>query len=92
MHYRTNDDLPDSVKNNLPPRAQGIYRRAYNDAWSRFSYLAARGGDQMLREENAHEAGWRAVRAQYKRRDGRWVLVDQSGSFDVGPRRSNAAE
>ena len=83
MSYTTNDELPESVKNNLPHRAQGIYREAYNDAWSRFSYLTSRKDGQMLREENAHKAGWRAVRAEYKRQDGEWVRVDQSGSFDI---------
>lgn len=92
MSFCTNEELPDSVRNNLPTRAQVIYREAYNEAWSRFSYLASRPKGQTLRDENAHRAGWRAVRAQYKRRDGRWVRVDNSGSFEVGSPRRDAAE
>lgn len=32
MSYKTNRDLPDSVKNHLPTAAQDIYREAFNHA------------------------------------------------------------
>jgi len=33
MPYKRNVDLPESVKDNLPEKAQDIYRGAYNGAW-----------------------------------------------------------
>jgi cation transport regulator ChaB len=33
MPYRTNQELPDSVKDNLPRHAQNIYREAFDYAW-----------------------------------------------------------
>ena len=33
MPYRTNQELPDSVKDNLPNHAQDIYREAFDSAW-----------------------------------------------------------
>ena len=33
MPYRSNDDLPPSVKRHLPPHAQDIYRAAFNHAF-----------------------------------------------------------
>jgi cation transport regulator len=36
MPYRTNQELPDSVKDNLPSHAQDIYREAFDSAWDEF--------------------------------------------------------
>jgi cation transport regulator len=33
MPYRTNQDLPDGVKNNLPAHAQDRFRETFNKAW-----------------------------------------------------------
>jgi len=33
MPYGRLEDLPDSVKDNLPKHAQEIYRAAFNSAW-----------------------------------------------------------
>jgi cation transport regulator ChaB len=33
MPYRTTVDLPDSVRDHLPPHAQAIYLAAFNNAW-----------------------------------------------------------
>ena len=33
MPYRDIEDLPDSVRNHLPPHAQEIYVAAFNNAW-----------------------------------------------------------
>lgn len=92
MYYDDDGDLPDSVHNNLPPRARRIYREAFNDAWRRDSDLDATHRDASARdadrEERAHAAAWNAVRAEYERSDGRWVRIgtaDQSSEF---PRRS----
>ncbi|TYC53130.1 hypothetical protein FMN52_18575 [Marinobacter sp. BW6] len=31
--YKSNSELPASVRNNLPAHAQEIYRKAFNTAW-----------------------------------------------------------
>jgi hypothetical protein len=34
--YSTLQDLPDSVRDNLPKHAQEIYRAAFNSAWDQY--------------------------------------------------------
>jgi len=54
MPYRTNIDLPASVRDHLPPHAQDIYRAAFNHAF------AAHAGE-IRQEEIAHRTappGW----------------------------------
>lgn len=72
--YKTKKELPDSVKDNLPPDAQEIYKEAFNNAWDRFvdpSKLKY-GGD---RETAAHRVAWYAVKKKYtKNKKGEWVL------------------
>lgn len=36
MPYKTINDLPDSVKDNVPEHAQEIYRAAFNSAWEQY--------------------------------------------------------
>ena len=36
MPYRSNCELPDSVKDNLPSLAQDIYREAFDSAWDEY--------------------------------------------------------
>jgi len=63
MPYPTNEDLPASVQDHLPPHAQDIYREAFNHAWERY------GGD----EPRAHRIAWSAVKRSYVKRGGAWV-------------------
>ena len=58
MPYRFNDDLPPSVRNHLPERAQDIYREAFNHA-----YFAHEGDPRQ--EEAAHRIAWAAVKRAY---------------------------
>jgi len=37
MPYRSNRDLPASVRAHLPPEAQDIYRSAFNNAWQEYA-------------------------------------------------------
>ncbi len=63
MPYDSNDDLPDSVKNNLPEDAQTLYRKTYNNAHERY-------------KDDAQTArvAWSAVKNSYeKNEDGKWV-------------------
>jgi cation transport regulator len=72
MPYPTNDDLPDSVRSNLPAHAQDIYREAFNAAWDEYADPHKRRGDSG-HEETAHRVAWAAVKEKYEKRGGRWV-------------------
>ena len=64
MPYRTNADLPLSVRGRLPAHAQDIYREAFNHAF------ADHRGDSR-REEIAHQIAWAAAKHGYETRDSR---------------------
>lgn len=67
MPYPTNTSLPAAVRHHLPPRAQDLYREAFNDAW--VSYAR----DQR-REEIAHRTAWAAVKRPFhKGAGGQWM-------------------
>jgi cation transport regulator len=67
MPYDKRSDLPDSVKDNLPAHAQGIYKEAFNSAWDEY------GHD----ESRAHRVAWGAVKNSYRKDDdGKWVKND----------------
>ena len=69
MPYRTNDDLPPSVRDHLPDHAQDIYREAFNSAWRQYA-------DSGRREEIAHRVAWSAVKSRYRKAGARWVPID----------------
>lgn len=73
MPYKTNNELPDSVKNNLPEHAQDIYREAFNNAWEQYDLPKERRGGAD-REETAHRVAWSAVKKVYEKdeRTGKW--------------------
>ena len=70
MPYRSNSDLPDAVRNHLPPQAQDIYRKAFNHAWTEYA-SAVRG------EEIPHRVAWAAVKRRYRKLGDDWVPVEQ---------------
>lgn len=61
MPYERRSDLPDSVKDNLPPHAQDIYKEAFNSAYDQYDKPSERRGDAD-REETAHKVAWSAVK------------------------------
>jgi len=67
MPYRSNAELPPSVRNHLPPHAQDIYREAFNHAY------AAHWNDPR-REEAAHRIAWGAVKRSYVKVGDEWVV------------------
>ena len=72
MPYDSREELPDSVKDNLPQHAQEIYRKAYNSAWDQYADPDERRGDES-REATAHKVAWSAVKREYKKNDdGEW--------------------
>jgi len=71
MPYKTLNDLPEPVKNNLPKHGQEIYRAAFNSAWDEYADPDDRYGDDS-REEVAHKVAWSAVKQKYKKDNERW--------------------
>lgn len=72
MPYSSNNDLPESVKDNLPEHGQEIYRKAYNSAWDQYDEPEERRANRS-REETAHSVAWAAVKKVYdKDESGRW--------------------
>ena len=69
LPYRSNIELPPSVRDHLPPHAQYIYRAAFNHAF------AAHAGD-VRQEEIAHRTAWAAVKRSYVKDDDRWVPIE----------------
>lgn len=70
MPYKTDADLPESVRDHLPEHAQDIYRAAFNNAWDEYGHDEAR----------AHRVAWGAVEREYhKTPDGTWKR-DQDAS------------
>ncbi len=68
MPYRTNFELPPSVRNNLPARAQEIYREAFNHAWQQYK-------DDPRLEEITHRVAWAAVKRRYRKSGGLWLPI-----------------
>jgi cation transport regulator len=66
MPYRTNQDLPPSVRAHLPPEAQDIYRSAFNNAWREYAR-------REPVEEIAHRVAWAAVKHRFHKDDGDWA-------------------
>ncbi len=65
MPYASNDELPLSVSDHLPPHAQDIFRAAFNRTWDEY------GGD----EERAFRVAWSAVKRLYRKQGDRWVPI-----------------
>ncbi len=72
MPYRTNAELPDSVKNVLPDHAQDIFKDAFNNAWDEYADPAKRKGNAS-QEETAFRVAWAAVKKIYEKVGDRWV-------------------
>jgi cation transport regulator len=68
MPYATNADLPDSVREHLPPHAQDIYREAFNHACTEY-------GDDPRGEEIPHRVAWVAVKRSYHKVGNQWVPI-----------------
>lgn len=71
MPYDNLKDLPDTVQDVLPKKAQEIYLAAYNNAWDQYKDPEDRYGDDS-REEVAHKVAWAAVKQKYEKEDDTW--------------------
>lgn len=75
MPYRSNRELPHSVKDNLPSHAQDIYREAFNSAYDEYEDPEDRRG-KASRDEVAHKVAWSAVKQKYEKDGGEWRAKD----------------
>lgn len=64
MPYTSPDELPDSVRNNLPVAAQRIFVKAFNSAYADL----APDEDEVP----AFKIAWSAVKKNYEKREGKW--------------------
>lgn len=73
MPYKSNSELREMVRENLPEHAQDIYREAFNSAWEEYKDPSERRGNES-REEVSHKVAWGAVEKVYeKNAEGKWV-------------------
>ena len=73
MPYKTIEDLPDSVKGNLPKKAQEIFMGAYNGAHEYYKDPSKRTRGGTL-EETANSVAWSAVKHKFAKNErGHWV-------------------
>jgi cation transport regulator len=73
MPYANAAELPVSVRANLPPHAQEIYKEAFNNAWSEYADASKRRGSES-RDETSHRVAWAAVEKSYVKNSatGKW--------------------
>ncbi|MFC3111023.1 ChaB family protein [Undibacterium arcticum] len=73
MPYKHPQDLPQSVRDNLPLHAQEIYQKSFNSAWHEYAGKEQRRDDES-REETAHKVAWAAVKRSYHKdsETGKW--------------------
>jgi len=72
--YNRIEELPDSVRTNLPEHAQHIFLETYNSAWDKYSQPEDRR-ESASREETAMKVAWSAVKKEYEKNEktGKWV-------------------
>lgn len=73
MPYKTDGDLPDAVKDNLPRHAQDIWREAFDGAWEEYADPKKRRGKESHEAASARVA-WAAVEHEYHKdaKTGAW--------------------
>ena len=76
MPYKTNKNLPDRIRKNLPQGAQTIFRKAFNNAEEQYKDPSKRRG-KASQEEVANKVAWSAVKKEYKKsKEDKWVRKD----------------
>lgn len=83
MHepYRELDDLPQSLRSELPELAQRMYLAVYRRVWET-SAMSGETADHAL-SETAHEAAMLEVQRRFEKDDGgRWVQAPVDEEID----------
>jgi cation transport regulator ChaB len=68
--YKTLDDLPKKIKQELSAEAQELYVAVYRRTWEE-CHMAGEATDSDL-AETAHGAAMLAVESKFEKRDGQW--------------------
>jgi cation transport regulator len=73
MPYKKIEDLPESVRKNLPVHAQEIFLEAFNSAWEQYADPDKRRGKES-QEEVSFRVAWAAVEKVYAKngKTGSW--------------------
>jgi cation transport regulator len=79
MPYFSIEDLPDSVRHNLPQKAQEIYRKAFNKVWDSHRDPATLPSGQT-RVELAAKIAWAAVKEKYVKIKRMWRPIDSKSA------------
>jgi cation transport regulator len=75
MRYENKSDLPPTIRDVLPERAQELYLAAYQRAWDAYE----QGQGYLSRDVMAHQQGWTAMRHEYTQDQGtgEWYRIGQ---------------
>jgi cation transport regulator len=73
MPYKSLQQLPKGIKDNLPKHAQEIYMSAYNSAAEDYSDPSSRRDKTDDLEEVAAKVAWAAVKQEYEKKGEKWV-------------------
>ncbi len=80
LKERETENLPDMVKEKLPPHAQEIYLKAHDNALEQYRDPSERrGGTSESLEQVAHKVAWAAVKKEYRKdlETGQWVKKEE---------------
>ena len=72
MPYKTNKELPEKIRKNIPQGAQTIFRKVYNNAHKQYKEPGKRRG-KISRTEVANKVAWHAVKKSYKKVKDKWI-------------------
>jgi cation transport regulator len=78
MPYKSIDELPESVKNNLPEDALEVYKEAFNSAAEFYKDPKKRDNPDDDPEDVAHKVAWTAVKdAGFRKNEesGEWEKI-----------------
>jgi cation transport regulator len=86
MPYSSLEDLPYLIKDELPPHAQEIWMKTYNDALKEYQNPKNRRNPEESAETVANKVAWAAVDTQYEKdkTTGKWVKKGQWGPAKKG--------
>jgi cation transport regulator len=73
MPFKTIQDLPPQVRQNIPQHAEEIFLGAFNSAWDQYDTPEERRSGAG-REEVAFKVAWAAVKKKYRKNEqtGKW--------------------
>jgi cation transport regulator len=81
LDYETLDDLPQSLKDELPDLAQRTYLSTYRRVWEKCHMGGVESEDELA--HTAHEAAMLAVQSQFEKDEhGRWRQAPVSSAID----------